>query len=109
MYLFLIIVQVIVNLKNKPEAVEKVHLFCAVYFMLYMLAFTVITIWYLAGYSAGSIFSDPAKIGVVLTTGAMLFAAVLHGDIMALCGAGMQYWFFQPVFWNILQVGERGN
>lgn len=78
-YLFLIIVQVIVNLKNKPEAVEKVggechgcirlavqpfladlpdltglahlyravqvHLFCTVYFMLYMVAFTGITIW----------------------------------------------------------------
>lgn len=81
-YLFLIIVEVIVNLKNKPEAVEKVggmlrgtvggssgptahcdirdskrspiacrcatwqvHLFCAVFFMLYMVAFTAITIW----------------------------------------------------------------
>lgn len=44
-YLFLIIVQVVINLKNKPEAVEKVHLFCTVYFMLYMVAFTGITIW----------------------------------------------------------------
>lgn len=47
-YLFLIIVQIIVNLKNKPEAVEKVHLFCSVYFMLYMVAFTGITIWWVA-------------------------------------------------------------
>ncbi len=44
-YLFLIIVQVIVNLKCKPEAVEKVHLFCTIYFCLYMIVFTAITIW----------------------------------------------------------------
>lgn len=44
LYLFLIIVQLIINMKNKPEAVEKVHSFCAIYFCLYMLVFTGVTI-----------------------------------------------------------------
>ena len=43
-YLFLLIVQLIINLKNKPEAVEKVHSFCAIYFCLYMLVFTGVSI-----------------------------------------------------------------
>lgn len=36
--------QLIINMKNKPEAVEKVHSFCAIYFCLYMLVFTGVTI-----------------------------------------------------------------
>ena len=36
--------QLIINLKNKPEAVEKVHSFCAIYFCLYMLVFTGVSI-----------------------------------------------------------------
>lgn len=108
-YLFLIIVQVIVNLKNKPEAVEKVHMFCAVYFMLYMVAFTAITIWYLTQYSTGDIFTSPAKLGVILSVGAMLLTGLLHGDMLAFLGAGLQYWVMQPVFWNILQVNAFCN
>jgi len=109
MYLFLIIVQVIVNLKNKPEAVEKVHLFCAVYFILYMIAFTAITIWYLIQGDSDSSFASPARIGVVLSTGSMILCGILHGDGMAMVGAGLQYWVMQPVFWNILQVNAFCN
>ncbi len=29
----------------QPPSAAQVHLFCAVYFMLYMIAFTGITIW----------------------------------------------------------------
>ncbi len=36
--------QLIINLKNKPEAVEKIHSFCAIYFCLYMLVFTGVSI-----------------------------------------------------------------
>ncbi|KAI3424139.1 hypothetical protein D9Q98_009499 [Chlorella vulgaris] len=108
-YLFLIIVEVIVNLKNKPEAVEKVHMFCAVFFMLYMAAFTGITIWYMVGYSIGAIFSSVARLGVILSLGSMLITGFLHGDLMAFAGAGLQYWFMQPIFWNILQVNAFCN
>ncbi|GAB4813424.1 hypothetical protein N2152v2_000470 [Parachlorella kessleri] len=108
-YLFLLVVELIVNLKNKPESVEKVHLFCTVYFMLYMVAFTGITIWYLTGYSAGSIFTSISRIGVILVVGSMLFCGMLHGDGLAFAGSFLQYWFFQPVFWNILQLNAFCN
>ncbi|PSC74218.1 chitin [Micractinium conductrix] len=108
-YLFLIIVQVIVNLKNKPEAVEKVHLFCAVFFMLYMVAFTGITIWYMTGYGLSEIFGSVARLGVILSLGSIVITCFLHGDVMAMAGAGLQYWFMQPVFWNILQVNAFCN
>jgi len=36
--------QLVINLKNKPEAVEKIHSFCAIYFCLYMLVFTGVSI-----------------------------------------------------------------
>ncbi|KAL4424314.1 hypothetical protein ABPG75_001615 [Micractinium tetrahymenae] len=108
-YLFLIIIQIIVNLKNKPEAVEKVHLFCAVYFILYMIAFTAITIWYMTAYSLNEIFGSVARLGVILSLGSMLITGFLHGDMMAFAGAGLQYWVMQPVFWNILQVNAFCN
>lgn len=38
------LLQLIINLKNKPEAVEKIHSFCAIYFCLYMLVFTGVSI-----------------------------------------------------------------
>ena len=52
--------QLIINLKNKPEAVEKIHSFCAIYFCLYMLVFTGVSIrWALAGLVWGP--GDPAE------------------------------------------------
>lgn len=42
--------QLIINLKNKPEAVEKIHSFCAIYFCLYMLVFTGVSIRCGAGF-----------------------------------------------------------
>eukprot|EP00887_Chlorella_sp_A99_P006915 scaffold2.g6915.t1 len=107
-YLFLIIVEVIINLKNKPEAVEKVHLFCTVYFMLYMIAFTGITIWYLASYGP-EVFTNPAHLGVILVIFGLVFTSILHGDTFAVLGAGLPYWFMQPIFWNILQVNAFCN
>lgn len=44
-YLFLIIVQIIVNLKNKPEAVEKVRLTGMLPFATWFVHSTVPTSW----------------------------------------------------------------
>ena len=48
-YLFLLIVQLIINLKCRPETVEKIHSFCAIYFCLYMLMFTGVSIRWVGG------------------------------------------------------------
>lgn len=58
----------------------------------------------MVGYSIGAIFSSVARLGVILSLGSMLITGFLHGDLMAFAGAGLQYWFMQPIFWNILQV-----
>ncbi|KDD74358.1 chitin synthase, partial [Helicosporidium sp. ATCC 50920] len=108
-YMLLIVLQFVVNLKNKPEAVEKVHLFCTVYFMLYMITFTAVTIWFLSGYSMASILTNISQLGALLTIGALLLAALMHGDGMAMMGAGIQYWVMQPVFYNVLQVNAFCN
>jgi len=55
-------------------------------------------------YSMSEIFGSVARLGVILSLGSMLVTGFLHGDMMAFAGAGLQYWFMQPVFWNILQV-----
>lgn len=34
----------------------------------------------------------------------MQLAALLHGEILAILGAGLQYWLMVPVFFNMLQV-----
>ena len=34
---------------------------------------------------------------------------MLHGDVGAVMGAGLSYWFFQPVYWNILQLNAFCN
>lgn len=46
-YLFLLIIQVVVNLKNKPQSVAAVHHFCCIFFIVYMIFFTVTTIMWL--------------------------------------------------------------
>lgn len=56
-------------------------------------------------YSLSEIFGSVARLGVILSLGSMLVTGFLHGDMMAFAGAGLQYWFMQPIFWNILQVG----
>ena len=61
---------------------------------------------YLTGYSVSSIFTSISRIGVILVVGSMLLCGVLHGDGLAFAGAFLPYWIFQPVFWNILQVGR---
>ena len=63
----------------------------------------------MTAYSFGEIFTSVARIGVVLSVGSMFITGFLHGDLLAFAGAGLQYWFMQPVFWNILQVGESGG
>ena len=45
-----------------------------------------------------------ARLGAILSLGAIVLTGLMHGDIMSMFGAGLQYWFMQPVFWNILQV-----
>jgi chitin synthase len=60
-------------------------------------------------YSVSEIFTSVARIGVILSVGSMFITGFLHGDLMAFAGAGLQYWFMQPVFWNILQVGGGGG
>jgi hypothetical protein len=37
--------------------------------------------------------------------GGILLTALLHGELLAIIGAGFQYWVMQPVFFNMLQVG----
>lgn len=58
----------------------------------------------MTSYSASEIFTSVARLGVILSLGSMVLTGFLHGDMMAMAGAGLQYWFMQPVFWNILQV-----
>lgn len=36
--------------------------------------------------------------------GGILLTALLHGELLAILGAGFQYWVMQPVFFNMLQV-----
>ena len=36
--------------------------------------------------------------------GGILLTALLHGELLAIMGAGFQYWVMQPVFFNMLQV-----
>ncbi len=57
------------------------------------------------GSSISQMFTSVARLGVILSLGSMLITGFLHGDMMAFVGAGLQYWFMQPIFWNILQVG----
>ncbi len=52
-YLFLLIIQVVVNIKNKPQAVAAVHHFCCIFFIVYMVVFTVTTIMWLIQDSSG--------------------------------------------------------
>lgn len=59
---------------------------------------------YLAGYGM-AVFTNPAHLGILLVMFGLIFTSILHGDGGAVLGAGLPYWFFQPVFWNILQVG----
>lgn len=61
----------------------------------------------MTSYSVDEIFTSVARLGVILSLGSMLITGFLHGDMMAFVGAGLQYWFMQPVFWNILQVRCR--
>ena len=49
-------------------------------------------------YSVSEIFTSVARIGVILSVGSMFITGFLHGDLMAFAGAGLQYWFMQPVF-----------
>lgn len=63
---------------------------------------------YMTSYSANEIFTSVARLGVILSLGSMLVTGFLHGDMMAFAGAGLQYWFMQPVFYNILQVLSLG-
>ena len=115
MYLFLLIVQLIINLKNKPEAVEKVHSFCAIYFCLYMLVFTGVSIAFLVtnrDFSFAGLSTN--KLGLLVTTlmsaiGGILLTALFHGEILAIIGAGFQYWIMQPVFFNMLQMHAFSN
>lgn len=58
-------------------------------------------------YGASEIFTSVARLGVILSLGSMVLTGFMHGDLMAMAGAGLQYWFMQPVFWNILQVRAR--
>lgn len=110
LYLFLIIVQLIINLKNKPEAVEKIHSFCAIYFCLYMLVFTGVSISFLitnTDYSFMGISTQKLALVVAIlmsAIGGILLTALLHGEILAVLGAGFQYWIMQPVFFNMLQM-----
>jgi fucose permease len=59
------------------------------------------------GSSISQMFTSVARLGVILSLGSMLITGFLHGDMMAFAGAGLQYWFMQPIFWNILQVGAQ--
>lgn len=62
----------------------------------------------MTSYTMSEIFGSVARLGVILSLGSMLVTGFLHGDMMAFAGAGLQYWFMQPVFWNILQVRGAG-
>jgi len=115
MYLFLIIVQLVMNLKTKPEAVEKVHAFCAIYFCLYMLVFTGVSIAFLVTNRDFSFIGiSSQKLGLLVTTlmsaiVGILLTALLHGEILAILGSGFQYWLMVPVFFNILQMHAFAN
>lgn len=61
-------------------------------------------------YSFIGISSD--KLGLVVAIlmsalGGILLTSLLHGEILAMIGAGFQYWVMQPVFFNMLQVRAR--
>lgn len=50
-----------------------------------------------------------ASLGVVMSLAGLLLAAILHGNILSFLGAGIQYWVFQPVYLNMLQVYAFAN
>lgn len=108
-YFILIVVELIANLKCKPEAMAQLHLFCSVVFIAYMCGFTAILVWYLSQYSLGEIVGNVAQFGVLFTIGTMVLAASVHGEGTALLGAGVQYWLMQPIFYNVLQMNAFCN
>ena len=53
------------------------------------------------------------KLGLVVAIlmsalGGILLTAILHGEILAILGAGFQYWVMMPCFFNMLQVWCSG-
>lgn len=108
-YFILLVVELIANLKCKPEAMAQLHLFCAVVFIAYMCGFTAILVWYMSKYSLGEIVGNVSQFGVLFSIGTMVLAAGVHGEGTALLGAGVQYWLMQPIFYNVLQMNAFCN
>ncbi len=115
LYLFLLVTELIINLKNKPEPVEKIHSFCAIYFALYMLVFTGVSISFFvtnSSFTFAGVTEDRLGLLVVLlmsAIGGILLTALLHGDLAAIICSGIQYWLMVPTFFNILQVNAFCN
>lgn len=113
-YLFLVLVQVIVNLHNRPEAVDKIHLGCALYFVLFMLLFTGLTLRYdihkeyilrelgrqcsinLHEHQTvwrlfivdDELVDTTTKIGAVISMGGGLVISVFHGSFISIAMSG---------------------
>ncbi len=50
-----------------------------------------------------------AALGVIMSVFGLVITAILHGNILSFLGAGLQYWVFQPVYLNMLQVYAFAN
>lgn len=93
----------------------QIHSFCAIYFCLYMLVFTGVTISFFitnSTFSFANVSSDKLGLLVILlmsAIGGILFTALIHGDLIQVLCSGFQYWLMVPVFFNMLQVNAFCN
>ena len=93
----------------------QIHTFCAIFFSLYMLVFTGVSISFFVtsdDFSFAGISTD--KLGLLVTTlmsaiGGILLTALLHGALGQVICTGFQYWIMVPVFFNMLQVNAFCN
>lgn len=80
-----------------------------------MLVFTGVTIsFFVTSQSFSFITFTTNNLGLLVmllmsAIGSILLTALLHGEILPVLSAGVQYWLMQPVYYNMLQINAFAN
>jgi chitin synthase len=104
-WVFLLIIQVIISMRNKPEEIRCLQTFCCVifgiinYFMLflicYWLYFLGVPVWI-------------AELTIAIFT-APIVAAIFHFEVFSIVFTTLQYYFMLPTYINVFVIYSISN
>ena len=93
------------GLGNKPNGVSTMYSICCFIWGLFFL--------YTAGLSISVLFTKDISANVAIAfgiaIGLIIVAALVHGELMTVAGAGLQYLFFAPTFLMIFPIYSFTN